>query len=101
MTDEIESDSKKKFFHICKKKFCDVDDSNDDEFDARRFLGDVVDPDVDDYDKYDHEEFEVMRFHGVSMEESDHCLYIGKYRVAVCYKKVIRSSIGFPQWVKL
>ena len=37
-------------------------DSNDNEFNARRFHGDVVEPELDDYDKYDHEEFEVMRF---------------------------------------
>ena len=43
-------------------------DSNDNEFNARRFRGDVVEPELDDYDKYDHEEFEVMRFHSVTMK---------------------------------
>ena len=60
-----------------------VIDGNDDEFDAKRFHGDVVEPEVDDYDKYDHEEFEVMRFHSVIVKESDHC-HSYEYRVAVC-----------------
>ena len=43
-------------------------DCNGNEFNARRFRGDVVEPELDDYDKYDHEEFEVMRFHSVTMK---------------------------------
>ena len=57
----------KNFFHICKKKFYDVDDSsdsdesnddndddsnNDEESDDRRFHGDVAESNVDDDDCY-------------------------------------------------
>ena len=63
---KIESDNDKKFFHICKKKFHDVDDSsdsddsnddndddsnNDEEFDVRRFQCDVAQSN-DDADCY-------------------------------------------------
>ena len=38
-----------------------------DEFDVKKFHGDVVEPDIDEEDYYDHddnEEFNSMRFHG-------------------------------------
>ena len=45
------------FFHICKEKFHDIDDNNDDsndgEFDARNFYGDA--PELDNVHDYDDE----------------------------------------------
>ena len=48
--EEIDSYKNKTFFHICKKNFCNANDSNDgssdgrdnDEYDVRIFHGDVL-----------------------------------------------------------
>ena len=81
--EEIESYNNQQFCYICKKKFYDIDDSDnsgddndddDDKFDTRKFYGDVAGTDivVDDYndgfDDGDDEEFDARKSHGDAAE---------------------------------
>ena len=55
--EEIQTCSNKKFCHISKKKFNDVDDSDDENVDVRKFHGDTLGlDDVGDGDYYDHDD---------------------------------------------
>ena len=78
---------KQKFYHTCKKKLHDVDDRHDDSdddsddvSDARKFHGNVVEPDIsiDDCDDKDCDDiFEARKFHddvaepGINVEDDD------------------------------
>ena len=64
-----ESYNCQRFSHICKNKFHDVDDSNDDSdddaFNARKVCNDIVEPniDIDDYHDSDGHVCDTRRFH--------------------------------------
>ena len=71
--EEIETCNNQRFCRIFKKRFYDVDDSdddsNDEEFQTRKFHGDAAELDDDEF--YDHndndsdnEKFGVRKFHG-------------------------------------
>ena len=78
--EEIKSNNNQNFCYIYKKQFCDVDDSDDiddggddDESDARKVLGDAVEPDIavgnyDDSDNDNDDVFDARKFHGDVVE---------------------------------
>ena len=82
--EEIESYSNQRFCHICKKKFHDVDDSEDDndydsnsdrdgeEYDDRKFHVDAEELDDVNDDCYNHDDdsdvFDARKFHGDASE---------------------------------
>ena len=78
--EEIKSNNNQNFCYIYNKQFCDVDDSDDiddggddDESDARKVLGDAVEPDIavgnyDDSDNDNDDVFDARKFHGDVVE---------------------------------
>lgn len=72
--EEVESNNNQKLWHIWKKRFHDIDDSDDnnvdiddnknddDVFDTRNFYSDILEPDID-VDDYNDYIFDTRKFH--------------------------------------